>query len=197
MGAKELRLFIAISLPSDLQAVLAAVANPFKPVMGSTVRWVKPSHLHVTLKFLGEVDQGKISLLKPELEQIASQYTPMDLSFQSCGVFPGWKDPRVIWIGIQASQQLTSLAGTLESELRVLGFRSEERPFSPHLTLGRVNGGLTQTQKELLLAQVDSSKSTLYGTLRADHITLFRSDLQPEGPRYTDMSHANFSTLHP
>ena len=191
-----MRLFIAISLPSDLQATLAAIANPLKQVMGSAVRWVKPSNLHVTLKFLGEVDQGKISLLKPKLEQIASQYPPMELSFQGCGVFPGWENPRVIWIGIQTPQQLTSLAGTLESELRVQGFRTGERPFSPHLTLGRFNGALTQGQRELLLAQVDSSKSTIYGTLSADHITLFRSDLQPEGPRYTDMSHANFSTLH-
>lgn len=189
-----MRLFIAISLDPATQSSLAAFYGTLKPKTGNSVRWVKPANIHLTLKFLGEVDQSRYQKVHSKVEEITQQFTPFDLSVNGCGVFPGWRQPRVVWAGVQAPQQLAQLASALESGMQALDFPAEERPFSPHLTLGRVNDWMTPPQKDMLQMEMEAAKGRVFGTIHADHLTIYRSELRPEGPVYSELARSTFST---
>jgi 2'-5' RNA ligase len=188
-----MRLFIAIAIAPTLQNALALFSQPLKQDLGTSVRWVKPGKFHLTMKFLGEVDQPHYALLQKELKRIASLFAPMELTLQGCGVFPDWKQPRVIWIGIQAPQALNQLANVLENDLQSMGFPIEERPFTAHLTLGRINNWMTSDQKNSLRSKLEAAHHQSFGTMKADHLTLYRSDLRPEGPAYSELLRVELS----
>lgn len=158
------------------------------------MRWVKPANLHLTVKFLGEVDPSLLPAVQKQVEGIAGQFAPFDMSVKGCGVFPGWRQPRVVWAGIQAPHALADLAAALKTGMQTLGFPAEERSFSPHLTFGRVNDWMTPAQKDLLQREMEAGKDKLFGDLHADHLTLYRSELRPDGPVYSELARSTFST---
>ena len=129
-----MRLFVALEIPSGVRENLATLLASLRAITKEP-RWVRAENLHITLKFLGEVDEDKLDAVRSALGKIRSEQ-PVTLEFRGLGFFPNEKHPRVFWAGIEASANLKTLAADIESALEKLRPR-ENREFSPHLTLAR------------------------------------------------------------
>lgn len=175
------RLFFAIELTPDIAAALAGIQKKLKGAIDQ-VRWVRPEDIHLTLSFLGEVDQGSIPQIVQEGVRAAAQIKPFQIVVRGCGAFPERGAPRVIWIGVDDPEgHLQRLQGGLARGLETLGFPREDRVYTPHLTIGRVKGGRGAGVREgLALIQ-----GCDLGIMPVERITLFRSHLKPTGAEYT------------
>ena len=181
-----IRCFIAIELSKEIKDALAQVEDEFKKTI-SGVKWLKPDNIHLTLKFLGNVEEENIEKVKDVLAQTASQAGPFKIKLSSPGAFPGPGNPRVIWIGIEEGKNETSsLVNILESELAPLGIEKKSRAFHPHLTLARVKflKDKNSLKNALTRIQVPQTEMT------ASKITLFQSTLTREGAVYTALCEA-------
>jgi len=182
---KRVRAFIAIEFPQDLQHQLSALSQNLRTAGLSGIRWVPPENIHLTLKFLGEIPpdvlQGFITHL-PDLAQTASPFT---LRLQGLGVFPGLRHPRVLWVGVEAPQALFDLQREVETLAHRLGIPPEDRPFTPHITLGRMRPDFSPRDQTLLQTQLQNPALNFHASLNVDRVCLFRSDLLPDGARYT------------
>ncbi len=191
---KPLRLFIALTLSSQVQTELGSFMRTLMPIAGNSMRWVDPANIHITLKFLGEVEPAKLKQISAEVGQIASASVPFEFRVCGTGVFPAWNRPRILWAGVDAPPGLISLQSQIDLSTRAIGFPSEARAFSPHLTLGRVNEWITSTQLSSLRLKMDQAKDKVFGTVRATQVTIFQSTLRPSGPVYTPAAVHCFST---
>lgn len=191
---KQLRLFIALTLSSQVHTELGSFMRALLPTAGNSIRWVDPANIHLTLKFLGEVEPAKLKQLSDEVRQNASASIPFEFSVCGTGVFPAWNHPRILWAGVEAPPGLISLQSQIDLSTRAIGFPSEARAFSPHLTLGRVNEWSTPSQLSALRLKMDQAKELVFGTVLATQVTIFQSTLRPSGPVYTPAAVHNFST---
>jgi RNA 2',3'-cyclic 3'-phosphodiesterase len=141
--------------------------------------------MHLTLKFLGDVSASNVEMLSQMLHAETDLFNCFDLRLSGIGSFPNLKRPRVIYIGIQAPAVLESLQRGVESAARRLGYESEERGFSPHLTIGRVKQNITSTEQQSIRRALEGTKIDSLGTTRVDSVQLFKSDLKPTGSVYT------------
>src|SRR5512141_2706329 len=131
-----LRAFLASNLPADLQdAIYTATARLHESLRGDLVRWVPPHNVHLTLKFLGDVSPSGIELIKQMLHAEAAQFTAFVIHVEGLGCYPSPRRPRVLWVGLKAPAELTSLQRAIDGAATRLGYESEEREFSPHLTI--------------------------------------------------------------
>ena len=149
------------------------------------VRAVKSSQLHLTLKFLGEVPEKRIQLIKDAIKEI--KIPPFTLSLHGIGCFPNIKYIRVVWIGItEGKESLKHLAKMVEKELIPLGFAKDKREFSPHLTLARIKS-LGSADKNKLIKMIQHSKEKEFGVQKIEKFILKKSTLTPTGPIYEDL----------
>lgn len=146
------------------------------------VKWVPVKNLHVTLKFLGHISEESIERVKEKLYNIASIFKPFRLRFSGTGVFPDKRRPRVIWIDISDSEALKNLQEMIEERLTEIGFKREDRGFSPHLTIGRVR---SLRDRERLIGLIEALKDREFGIIDIDRIFLMKSDLRPGGAQYS------------
>ncbi len=182
-----IRAFVAIEIPGSVQQAILKACQPLKNSLDSAVRWVQPQNIHLTLKFLGDVSPTSLGLLEHSLAAEASQHSPFEIEIGGFSVFPNPKKARVLWIGVQAPPALSQLQHALEACCARLGYPSEaEKPFSPHLTIGRVREGANQPGLRPALEQFQAGS---LGKASIQGICLFRSDLQPQGARYTPLAH--------
>ncbi len=191
---ETIRAFIAIELAKEIQTGLDRVLNLLRPATRA-VRWVPAGNIHLTLKFLGDTPVGKIELLKDTLESEARLHKAFEIQVGGLGAFPNARRPRVIWVGVQAPADLANLASGVEKSTLPLGFTAEERPFSPHLTLGRVSQHAAPDEISSLAELLLKTHVETLGISRVDQIQLFRSDLRPSGAVYTSLFQANLNTL--
>jgi len=187
-----MRTFIAIELPQKIIGTLSALQNQLKNTQAD-VKWVAPENIHLTLKFLGEVDEKKIEKIIQALEETAKDNQPFSIRLCALGAFPKINFPRVIWVGIDAGDEETkNIAFVLEEKLQKLGIPKEKRPFSSHITIGRVRSGIN---REKLVKELDilQGKGLLQENLEflATKITLFKSTLTPKGPVYEILKEAS------
>lgn len=196
---RPIRLFIAIEFPASLQERLEEVSRDLAR-SGVDVRWVAPENLHVTLHFLGEVSANKVSELKVAMEEGAKGVGRFLLSVGGIGVFPDWRNPRVIWVGIErGKEEIIRLYEGLSVSLRRVdsAFLAEERDFKAHITLGRFRNegrrrGPKSPDKDLRLerlkeiAHIYDGKEV--GLFYVEKVSLIRSQLTPSGPIYSLIS---------
>jgi 2'-5' RNA ligase len=142
-------------------------------------------NMHLTLKFLGDVSPANVEMLSQMLYAEADLFRCFDLRLSGLSSFPNLKRPRVIYIGIQAPGTLEALQRGIDSASRRLGYESEERGFSPHLTIGRVKQTVTATEQQAIRRALEGTRIDLLGTARVDSVHLYKSDLQPTGSVYT------------
>jgi len=181
-----LRSFIAIELPPTIQEEIQSKTAELRNVLDSSlVRWVPSRNIHLTLKFLGDTSTANIELLKLILTREASRHPPFEIRISGLGSFPTSRRPRVIWVGLHAPPVLESLHRGIESETARMGYASEERPFSPHLTIGRVRQDPSPSGLQKIRAALESARIGDLGSITIDSIHLFKSDLQPAGSIYT------------
>lgn len=181
-----IRAFIAISFPPDIYIRLEQVSQQLKERMPkSPVRWIPVRNIHLTIKFLGNVSMANLEALKSVMVSEARRHTSFELSLGELGAFPSANRPRVLWVGIKAPLEMKTLQQGVETETDRLGYAREERPFSPHLTMGRVVRNASPEQARQIGEVVQNMKVGFLGAARVTEIHLYRSDLQPGGASYT------------
>jgi 2'-5' RNA ligase len=191
-----IRAFIAISLSKEVHQGLEQVLQEMKSRLpGSAVRWVPAENIHLTIKFLGEVSTASLKMLTTMMQTEAARHPQFEFSVGGLGAFPSPRRPRVIWIGIEAPAELASLQRGVETEMARLGYAPEDRPFSPHLTLGRVTRNANPDELHQLSNVLETYKVGFLGVTRVQAIHLFRSDLQPSGAIYTRLHSAPLSPV--
>jgi len=177
-----MRLFIAVNLPESWKDTLAKPREAIE-WLGRGVKWVEPRGMHLTLKFLGEVEEGLLEEIEAGIDRAAEGIRPFEMRISGTGVFPNRKRPRVYWAGIQAPSPLLVLQSTLEKEMEALGFEPEEREFKPHLTLARIKEprGKERMTDAVLSFRLDGEPMVV------DRVSLMRSHLSSAGARYEEL----------
>jgi 2'-5' RNA ligase len=182
----KLRAFVAIRLdPGVESAIEAFVQNLRENREYDGVRWVTRANLHVTLRFLGvAVPAEMVVLLDAVLARIGAATRPFIVEARGTGAFPNWSRPRVVWIGLQ-SDSLIELAGRIAAAATECGFPSEPRPYSPHLTIGRVRGMLGgEPFREMIASATDRE----FGQSVVNSLILYRSILGARAANYEELA---------
>lgn len=175
-----MRAFIAIDLDPEIKDALLALVRDLRKTRAD-VRWVDAAGMHLTVKFLGPVDEGQVPRVEAIMAGAAGRQRPFPLRLEGTGAFPNERSPRVLWVGFAAAPELVSLQSDLEAAFETEGFDRESRDFRPHLTLGRVKGpdGVARAMTELA-----KRRDAAFGSMTVRKITLFESLLRPEGAEY-------------
>ncbi len=176
-----MRLFIALNLPQEERARLERDTRALRAAR-LPVRWVAGDALHLTLKFLGEVPDARVGEVEKAMTDVAADFPPFRLELGGLGAFPNVRSPRVVWVGVQAPPELGRLAGVLEDAMAGLGFPRENRPYSPHLTLGRAERDARAGDFRALAAL--AAAFSFHAQVEARSADLMRSHLSPRGARY-------------
>ncbi len=182
------RLFLAINLPAEIKEKLAALQNELAESRAD-VRWVRPEGIHLTLKFLGNVSEDRIEEIVAAAQEAIKKASPgvIKLGIKGLGTFPPHKAPRVVWAGLTGDLvPLARLQQALEEALARIGFEKENRPFIPHLTLGRVK---SSRRKEALLKKIEKyrEEEITPEIIEVSEIVLYQSTLHPKGAIYTPL----------
>ncbi|MBI2218086.1 MAG: RNA 2',3'-cyclic phosphodiesterase [Candidatus Rokubacteria bacterium] len=150
------------------------------------VGWIAAENLHLTLKFLGRVDEARLGEIRAALDRAVAGAAPFELRIEGLGAFPTTTRPRVIWAGVaDGGRALGELAARVDAELAGVGFEREARAYSAHVTLGRAR---EPRRHPGLTAAIEKGAGERFGTVRVDRVSLMRSDLSPRGARYTELS---------
>jgi 2'-5' RNA ligase len=192
--AETWRLFIAVELPEGALRAIGAVQNDLKKRLPErALRWVRPEGIHLTLQFLGDVEQDRVDALKDALARAAADRRWIDLAIEGLGCFPNPRHPRVLWLGIGGEiAKLRLLQQAVEAGTKPLGFQPEGRPFSPHLTLARVQRNASRADVGKIGAAVERGGVGRVADFPADGVSLIRSQLRPSGAEYTQVAHVAF-----
>jgi len=182
-----MRLFVALELSEAVRAAVRDLIGRLQRARAD-IRWVRPEGMHLTLKFIGEVPEEKLEPIRAALGGVASPQ-PVRLEFRELGYFPNERRPRVLWVDIEASDNLAPLAAQIETALEPLGIERENRDFVPHLTLGRFKSskGVDKLQEEIAVLT-----STEFGRIETGELFLFQSKLSPAGAQYTKLERFPF-----
>lgn len=184
--AERIRTFIAVNLSDELRAQAAAVQGQLRTAAPS-VKWVAPEGMHFTLKFLGGVDADLIHRVIASSEAAVQGQPEFDLTLHGAGAFPRPGSARVVWVGVSAgAEQMAELARRIEAAMTPLGFEPERRPFSAHMTLGRVKSRPEPGLREA----IERLRDVAVGTMRVTSVAVMRSDLTPRGAIYTRLAEA-------
>jgi 2'-5' RNA ligase len=179
-----IRSFIAIDLPEETRTALKDVQEKLK-LSGAVVRWLKPRSIHLTLKFLGTIQEAQVEDIALAVAQEIRDQPPITLRPAGLGAFPSPRKPRVIWIGIEGEvQRLKEIQAGVENGLEPLGFACEKRGFRPHLTIGRVKD---RRRLQSLVDAMATLNMEPFNSFDADEIILYKSDLRPTGAIYTKL----------
>ena len=188
---KSIRAFIAIPLPGEVKAQAREIQAQFGDT-GLRLRWVKPRGMHLTLKFLGDIEQTQTAALEAALESAAGSSPVLKLAAKGLGVFPTLKKARVLWMGVAGdTPALHTVHQHLETQLVPLGFKPEKRRFNAHLTLARAKGRLDPARLVGALENIGGFEPIMFA---ARELVLYHSDLKPDGAVYTKLATGSFST---
>jgi 2'-5' RNA ligase len=188
----RLRTFIAVDPGKPIRDRLVALQENLAKA-GTEVKWVESENLHVTLLFLGEVDERSVPEVCRVVAESTQRQVPFLMTVEKAGCFPTPRRPRVLWVGVgEGAQPLCAVHDALEPPLLDLGcYRREERQFSPHITLGRVKSDRPTEQLAAALAKQAGWKG---GEVPVREILIMSSELTPKGPLYTVLSRAKLGS---
>ena len=180
-----MRTFIAIEIPEEIKKEMAGLQQRLKS-SAVEASWPRPEGIHLTLKFLGEVPEAKVSDIQAALKSAAADTGPLRLEVEGVGTFPNPKNARVAWIGLSGDiEKLTTLQTLVEDSMARLGMEREDRPFTPHLTLGRIK---YIRSKEGWLNALDSIKDIKLPGFDVTAVSLMKSELKRTGAVYTEIA---------
>jgi RNA 2',3'-cyclic 3'-phosphodiesterase len=187
-----MRCFVAIELPETVRDRLADLQDQMAD-LGRAVRWTRPESIHLTIKFLGEVPDARVSEVCEVARRIAEKYPVFDLEIAGAGCFPPRGLARIVWVGVaQPPPALFDCQRECEEAFAAMGFERENRAYSPHLTIGRANdAGLSNRIRETLGQFATFSA----GGFTAGELTVFQSELQRSGAVYTPLARAPLKPL--
>jgi 2'-5' RNA ligase len=182
-----IRCFLAVKVPSN-RALERAIDELSR--MGSVIKAVAPSNLHITLKFMGDVQPGQLDAIGRTMRDAAASEGPFRFAVRGFGAFPSSARPSVLWAGVSDAEPLRRLATALETSLAPLGFAPEGRPYAAHLTLARVKFRPPAELPELF----ERYASMEFQTVDVDRIILYRSDSGRGGPVYSPIAEAKLES---
>ncbi|MBU1091078.1 MAG: RNA 2',3'-cyclic phosphodiesterase [Candidatus Omnitrophica bacterium] len=189
-----MRTFIAIELPKEIKDELTKLQDQLK-LSNADVKWVAPENIHLTIKFLGEINEEKLCRISEVIENCAKDKSPYLIRINSLGVFPNMNSPRVIWVGLdKGNQETEELAKSIEENLEKLGIPKEKRPFSSHITIARVR---SMKNREQLIEALKKLENVFVGNnleWNVKKVILFKSTLTPKGPTYEALKETILTT---
>jgi 2'-5' RNA ligase len=174
-----MRLFIALDIPAEIRARLTEYMER-ACLLAPEARWARVEGLHVTLKFIGHVDDAVVEKIKAELRSIKA--APFEVKFAGVGFFPNPNAGRVFWAGVNGGDSLPKLASTIDAAMEKLGIPRETKPYHPHLTLARTSSRPLRGLKPLL-----DEPPPQFGTMTAREFFLYQSQPQKGGSKYTKL----------
>jgi 2'-5' RNA ligase len=187
---KAIRAFLAIDPPEEIFKEINKIQERLRKTLQGDIRWVKPEGIHLTLKFFGYIYDSDIANISDVVKNSVANMKALLLNVRSIGAFPSVNRPRVLWLGIDGdTDALINLQVKIDAGLESYGFKKEDRPFRPHLTLARIKEpkglvGLAETVKK--------NEDYIAGSFTAGGLTLFKSDLKPTGAIYTKLDYFPF-----
>jgi 2'-5' RNA ligase len=177
-----IRSFIAVPLNAEIISRIEKTQKELR-TFPADVKWVNPKSIHLTLKFLGGIEEGDIEKIAQGMQDGIKGFKPWSAAVRNMGAFPSLKSPRVVWIGLEdQSGQLVKLQNQIEKKMSKLGFEEEKRKFSAHLTLGRVR---SPRGKDELVKYLLDERERVFGEIKIDRVILFKSELKTTGAVYT------------
>ena len=174
----SMRLFAALELNAKVIANLTDLVHRLGPI--SPVTWIHPENMHVTLKYIGDWDENRLDDLIEALRVVRLKVT-VNVPLAGLGYFPSSRNPRVFWVGAENTPPLRQLASAVDAVLAPLGVTPEVRPYTPHLTLGRMKAGQDLTEMHEAIEELPSRD---FGSITPDQFVLYESTLTPEGAIY-------------
>lgn len=185
---ESLRLFIAIDLPSEVKALLHEIQQRLRRHT-TAVRWADPQGTHLTLKFLGETRAATVPAIMEGMQHAAARNPVLTLQTEAPGVFPNSRRPRIVWLGVGGDiPALRRLHSDVERFVAPLGFPTEQRPFAPHLTLGRSTKEPRAADYAAISHAVEQTQVLQKIVFSVTEVVLMRSELSPGGARYTPIA---------
>jgi len=180
MNEDSYRAFIALELPPDIREAIWDSVKPISGTLRSLVKWVPSENMHLTLRFLGNITLAMSNTLRKNLQNISPRFTPPKFKLGITGTFPSWKEPRVLWVGLEVIEgDLKSIQNETELQAQAIGLPQEKQKFHPHITVGRV-----KTPSPFISTTWKNVKIKETSVFTIDKITLFRSTLNPSGAVY-------------
>ncbi len=194
-----MRTFVAVEMPTAVRQVLAEVAQRLArsladAQLANLVRWTTPQNLHLTLRFLGETSDAQRLSVEHELASRLPAQPACPLALHQLGCFPNWRRPNIIWVDFSgASAELMRVQTAVEGAVQAAGFAAETRPFTPHLTIGRIARDASPSARQQLGEHIQRAQTRCAALLAAVHFTVsavafIQSDLRPSGPVYTTLA---------
>jgi 2'-5' RNA ligase len=185
---QKIRTFVAVAISSAVRDGAMRLIERFRAT-GAEVKWVAPENMHITLKFLGDVDSREIHRVCEAVQGAVADAAPFEFEVRGAGAFPKPSRPRTVWLGVaQGREELIDLNKRVERPLEKLGFRREARRFQPHLTIGRVRrGGPGVAELGTLIGEKGDVE---LGLTTARELVVFSSQLDRSGPTYEALAHA-------
>jgi 2'-5' RNA ligase len=188
-----IRSFIAAQLSDHARTELSRLQEHLKALIPhNTVRWTVPKNIHLTLHFLGDLPEDRLPDVSRSLHGVATSHRPFFLHLSNLGCFPNPRRPRIVWVGLSGETDLLVAIQRDLGELlnKAIGFEPESRPYSPHLTIGRVKKGIPQKGLRDLGQALEKEMPRVgeVAPLPVDAIHLIRSDLRPDGPVYSTLA---------
>ncbi|ACL69940.1 RNA 2',3'-cyclic phosphodiesterase [Halothermothrix orenii] len=183
-----MRLFIAVNIPDRTKDLIERKLITIKRQVRQGIKWVKKDNWHITLKFIGEVGDEKVSEIKDSLESISERVKPFSITINGPGAFPDITRPRVMYLSIkEGSDNLTSVYKLLEKDLIDRGFKADDREFTPHLTLARSRRRTDLNQLSKRLNKVVESLEDFKARVNINKLSLMKSELYRTGPVYKEI----------
>ncbi len=179
-----IRAFVAIEVPGEIKEQLADLSRKLER-LGLAGRSARLEGVHLTLQFLGNIAPSQVEAMQDRLARVAQQNPPFEVQVRGVGVFPHLANPRVVWVGARANPALSQLQREVERELEALGFRAEQRPFHPHLTLMRLK---SSRNRDSLVRFVTSHAKSRVGEFEVPAFHLYRSILKPDRAEYSQLA---------
>lgn len=188
---KPLRAFVAVPLPDAVTVFLLQLQARLQ-LPGRTIRWVAAKNIHLTLKFLGDIDPSQVPAIAAQMDAAAGATAAFSLTAKGLGVFPNLRHARVLWVGLAGERgRLEAIQATLESGLESVGFKREARGFAAHLTIGRIR---RHVDAQTIGALVDPLTDEASDGFRVEKLVLFKSILRSSGAEYTQLHTSHLAT---
>ena len=191
-----MRTFVAIEIAEPLKLKIdRSVEDLRSGLKEGLIRWARLESMHLTLKFLGEIDPEQLQTIHEILDQVAGRFSSFSLEVAGFGCFPNRSRPRVVWVGFRpVGGDLPRLQSELAGRLETIGFEREQRGYHPHLTLGRVRKGLSGPDMKQVSEWAQQAQIETVGIFEVDAIGLIRSVLKPDGAEYSNLHVARLAS---
>ena len=181
-----IRVFVAVGISTEAREQLISAMERIRRDVPQGIQWANPDGMHLTLKFLGNIPASEVAPLLECLGPVGSRTSPFPLQLAGLGMFPNRRKPRVLWAGVGGGlDALTSLQQAAEGAINTLGYPPEQRPFRPHITLGRPRRSVSDAQLSHIGAVVSSLASPTPVGWQVESVDVMQSELHPSGARYT------------